>query len=62
MEPPEAERRLENMLHFDVNNGISRRAWARNKNAVFAIEQAMAMNKKLNVTLPATVDQSLLDG
>jgi urocanate hydratase len=57
----EAEKRLERMLHFDVNNGISRRAWARNSNAVFAIGQAMAINPQLKVTLPSSVEVSILD-
>jgi urocanate hydratase len=57
----EAENRLEKMLHFDVNNGISRRAWARNSNAVFAIGQAMAINPQLKVTVPSSVEMSILD-
>lgn len=49
---PEADKRLETMLLFDVNNGISRRSWARNEGAVFAIKREMARNPKLKVTLP----------
>ncbi|MCK7460918.1 MAG: hypothetical protein MZU84_02005 [Sphingobacterium sp.] len=39
---PDADRRLRSMLHWDVNNGIARRAWARNDEALFAIKRAMA--------------------
>ena len=48
----EANTRLETMLLFDVNNGISRRSWARNKGAVFAIKREMARNPKLKITIP----------
>ena len=57
----EASRRLESMLFWDVNNGISRRSWARNKEAVFAIKRAMKDEKKLKVTLPNLVDDTLID-
>jgi len=57
----EASRRLESMLFWDVNNGISRRSWARNKEAVFAIKRAMKAEKKLQVTLPNLVDEALID-
>jgi len=46
-----ADQRIETMLLFDVNNGISRRSWARNKGAVFAIKREMARNPKLKITL-----------
>ena len=58
----DADRRLKNMLHWDVNNGISRRAWARNDEAVFAIKRAMDQNPALKVTLPNRVEDSLLKG
>lgn len=58
----DAERRLKNMLYWDVNNGISRRSWARNKEAVFAIKRAMDMNPELKVTLPNFADEKLIDG
>ncbi|MDR2926620.1 MAG: urocanate hydratase [Cytophagaceae bacterium] len=57
----DAERRLQSMLFWDVNNGISRRSWARNSGAVFAIKRAMEMEPKLKVTLPAQADERLLD-
>ncbi|MAT52893.1 MAG: urocanate hydratase [Saprospirales bacterium] len=59
---PEAQRRLEAMLFWDVNNGIARRSWARNPNARFAIEREMERSKGLQVTLPNLVDEGLLDG
>jgi len=58
---PEAEERLTMMLHWDVNNGISRRSWARNKPARFAIERAMKENPNLKVTLPEEADDGLLE-
>jgi len=56
-----ASKRLESMLFWDVNNGISRRSWARNKEAVFAIKRAMKAEKKLQVTLPNMVNDKLID-
>lgn len=56
----EAERRLNGMLYWDVNNGISRRAWARNDGALFAIKRAMANNPNLTVTLPNFADDALI--
>ncbi len=52
----DAQVKLESMLHWDVNNGIARRSWARNPNAKFAIKRAMEENKDLKVTLPNEVD------
>ncbi|MFT5860137.1 MAG: urocanate hydratase [Flavobacteriaceae bacterium] len=57
----DAERRLTMMLHWDVNNGIARRNWARNEGATFAIKRAMEMEPKLKVTVPESVDKGLLD-
>lgn len=57
----DASRRLKSMLHWDVNNGIARRAWARNHEAEFAIQRAMQMEPKLKITLPNKVDDQLLD-
>lgn len=56
-----AKKRLKSMLFWDVNNGISRRSWARNKEAVFAIKRAMEKEKALIVTLPNEVNDSLFD-
>ena len=58
----DADRRLKSMLFWDVNNGISRRSWARNKEANFAIERAMKMNPNLKVTMPNTADDDLIEG
>ncbi|MDX6183110.1 urocanate hydratase [Flavobacterium sp. Fl-77] len=55
----EASRRLASMLFWDVNNGISRRSWARNPEAVFAIKRAMHAEPLIKVTLPNVVDESL---
>jgi urocanate hydratase len=57
----DAERRLQNMLFWDVNNGISRRSWARNPEAIFAIKRAMQAEPNLKVTLPNIMDDKLLD-
>jgi urocanate hydratase len=56
----DSERRLKSMLHWDVNNGIARRAWARNDEAVFAIERAMQVEPRLKVTLPNDVSPDLI--
>lgn len=57
----EASKKLKNMLFYDVNNGISRRSWARNKEARFAIEREMQRTPNLKVTLPFLVEDALLD-
>ena len=57
----DASRRLKSMLFWDVNNGISRRSWARNDEAIFAIKRAMEAEPKLKVTLPNIVDDELLN-
>lgn len=57
---PEAEQRLKSMLFWDVNNGISRRSWARNEGAIFAIKRAMQAEPLLKVTLPNEVEEGLL--
>ncbi len=56
-----AKKRLESMLFWDVNNGISRRSWARNKGAMFTIQRAMKKNKNLQITFPNLVDENLLN-
>lgn len=58
----EADRRLKSMLFWDVNNGISRRSWARNEGSVFAIKRAMESNPDLKVTIPNFADDQLLEG
>lgn len=56
-----AQKALENMLFFDVNNGIARRSWARNKEAIFAIKREMKRSPKLKVTLPFEVADAIID-
>lgn len=56
-----AECRIQRMLYWDVNNGISRRAWARNDGAIFAIKRAMQNNPNLVVTLPNFADDELIN-
>ncbi len=58
----EADRRLQQMLFFDVNNGIARRSWARNPEALYAIKREMRRSPDLEVTLPNLVDDQLLEG
>jgi len=57
-----ASAQLRNMLFYDVNNGIARRSWARNEEAVFAIKREMERTPQLKVTLPHLVEDSVLDG
>jgi len=57
----EAETKLNSMLHWDVNNGVARRAWARNDGAEFAIRRAMELEPNLQVTLPHHADPDLID-
>ena len=57
---PEMDARIKNMLFFDVNNGIARRAWARNPNAMFAASQVE--NRNLSITMPHIVDEAILKG
>ena len=56
-----ASKRLKSMLFWDVNNGIARRSWARNDEAIFAIKRAMKNEKKLIVTIPNKVNPSLFE-
>lgn len=58
----DSDRRLKSMLFWDVNNGIARRAWARNKEARFAIEREMQRSPNLKVTLANLVDDAVLKG
>lgn len=56
----EAEKRLKSMLFYDVNNGIARRSWARNNEAIFAIKREMQRTPNLKVTLPNLVEDDIL--
>ncbi len=57
----DAERRMKMMLHWDVNNGIARRGWARNDGALFAIRRAMELEPNLKVTIPNLADDDMID-
>lgn len=57
----DANKHLKMMLHWDVNNGISRRSWARNKNGMFAIKRAMEQNQNLKVTFPNIANDDILN-
>ena len=57
----EADDQLRTMLFYDVNNGIARRSWARNKEALFAIKREMDRTPNLKVTLPHLVEDDVLD-
>ena len=57
----EADKRLEQMLFYDVNNGIARRSWARNPEALYAIQREMERSPNLKITLPEIVDKEVLD-
>lgn len=57
----EADLKLKNMLHFDVNNGIARRAWARNEGALSAIERAQTLNSNLKITMPVVAEDKMID-
>ena len=56
-----SQRKLQSMLHWDVTNGVARRAWARNDGAITSIKHAMEINEKLIVTVPNIVKESVLD-
>jgi len=56
----EADIRLKRMLHWDVNNGIARRSWARNNEAMFAIRREMEKRPDMKVTIPVVADEELV--
>jgi urocanate hydratase len=58
---PETDSRLRMMLHWDVNNGIARRSWARNKEAMFTLKREMERTPGLKVTIPYIADDKLID-
>lgn len=57
----DSDRRLKSMLFWDVNNGIARRSWARNEEALFAIKREMERTPDLKITLPNSVDETIID-
>lgn len=56
-----SKKNIQSMLHWDVNNGIARRSWARNQEAIFAINRAMEDNSHLKVTVPNLVDDDIIN-
>jgi len=57
----EADTRIREMLHWDVNNGIARRSWARNEPAIFAIKREMERTPLLKVTLPNIAGDDVIE-
>ena len=57
----DADRRIRNMLLWDVNNGIARRSWARNKGAVDAIRREMERTPGLKVTIPEIASDEVVE-
>ncbi len=57
----DSERRLKSMLYWDVNNGLSRRSWARNEGAISAARRAMSENPELKVTIPNFAEEDLIE-
>ncbi|MBR3444275.1 MAG: urocanate hydratase, partial [Prevotella sp.] len=58
----DSERHIREMLFWDVNNGITRRAWARNSGSIDAIKREMARTPGFTATLPELVDDAIIDG
>lgn len=56
----QSDENIKSMLHWDVNNGIARRSWARNDEAIFAIKRAMEIEPRLKVTVPHIADDNLI--
>jgi urocanate hydratase len=57
----DAESKLKMMLHWDVNNGIARRSWARNEGAMFTLEREMKRTPGLKVTVPYIADDKIIE-
>lgn len=58
---PDSERRAQQMLHWDVFNGVSRRAWAGNSNALSYTAHEHAENPSFRTTFPHCVSDDVLD-
>ena len=58
---PEASKNLRMMLHWDVNNGVARRSWARNREAIFTAKREMGRTPELKITLPYLTDNELIE-
>ena len=56
-----SRRYIESMMPWDVENGVARRSWARNDEAMWTIRRAMETNSKLDVTMPSIVENDLID-
>lgn len=56
-----SDEKIKSMLFWDVNNGVARRSWARNDEAIYTIKKAMAENDQLKVTIPNKVDATILN-
>ena len=57
----DSARHIRQMLFWDVNNGIARRSWARNSDAVSTILRQMLRTPDLKVTMPVMADDTLID-
>lgn len=57
----DSDRHIREMLFWDVNNGIARRAWARNEGSIYSIEREMMRSQGLQVTMPSLVDDDIIN-
>jgi urocanate hydratase len=57
----DADRKIRGMIAWDVNNGIARRAWARNEGAEFAIRRAMVADPRMTITMPEHADDAVVN-
>lgn len=57
----DADRRLRSLLHFDVNNGLARRSWARNEGSINSIQRAQNLNSELQITMPHRADDTIIN-
>ena len=57
----DSDRHIREMLFWDVNNGIARRAWARNEGSIHSIEREMMRSQGLQVTMPSLVDDDIIN-
>lgn len=57
----DADRRLKSLLHFDVNNGLARRSWARNEGSINSIQRAQNLNSEMQITMPYLADDAIIN-
>jgi urocanate hydratase len=57
----DAGNKLRMMLHWDVINGIARRSWARNSEAIFTLKREMERTPGLVVTVPYLADDKVIE-